>query len=113
MNRQLIHGDGEQTRDFTFVDNAIQANIRAFFASNEANNQVFNVACGKRISINDLWKTLKQAAYSDLEAIYGPTRQGDVKDSLADISKAEGFLGYHPLISTVEGLKLTWDYFNR
>ena len=108
-----IHGDGEQTRDFTFVDNAVQANIRAFFASNEAANEVFNVACGERISVNQLWNDLKSAANSDLEPNYGPQRQGDVKDSLADISKAERLLGYHPEISVKAGLKLTWDYFNK
>ena len=109
----IIHGDGEQTRDFTFVVNAVQANIKAFFVSKEASNTVFNVACGERISVNDLWSTLKKAAASDIEPIYGPERQGDVKDSLADISKAEQLLGYSPRISVREGLKLTWDYFNR
>ena len=108
----IIHGDGEQTRDFTFVDNAVQANIKAFFASNKASNEVFNVACGERISVNQLWVHLKSAANSSLDAIYGSTRQGDVKDSLADISKAERLLGYHPEISVREGLKLTWDWFN-
>lgn len=108
-----IHGDGEQTRDFTFVDNAVQANIRAFFASNEAANEVFNVACGERISVNQLWSDLKSAANSDLEPNYGPQRQGDVKDSLADISKAQKLLGYQPEHTVSEGLKHTWTYFNK
>jgi len=107
----IIHGDGEQTRDFTFVDNAVQANIKAFFTSQEAANEVFNVACGERISVNQLWAHLKSAANSRLDAIYGDTRQGDVRDSLADISKAERLLGYHPEISVRDGLKLTWDWF--
>lgn len=108
-----INGDGEQTRDFTFVANAVQANIKGFFASKEARNEVFNVACGERISVNYLWQALSDAAHSNLKATYGPERQGDVRDSLADISKAEKLLGYQPEYSVREGLKLTWDYFNK
>lgn len=107
----IIHGDGEQTRDFTFIDNAIQANIKGFFASNKASNQVFNVACGERISVNTLWNTLKKVADSNLEANYVPSRQGDVKDSLADVSKAKKLLDYHPEVSVEEGLKITWSNF--
>ena len=108
-----INGDGEQTRDFTFVANAVQANVKGFFASKEASNEVFNVACGERISVNQLWDDLRQAANSNLMPVYGPERQGDVRDSLADISKAEKLLGYQPEYSVREGLKLTWDYFNK
>jgi UDP-N-acetylglucosamine 4-epimerase len=107
-----INGDGEQTRDFTFVDNAVQANVRGFFASDAAKNQVFNVACGERITVNYLWESLQKAADSDVKAIYGPPRQGDVRDSLADISKAERLLGYKPKYTVREGLKITWDWFN-
>jgi len=106
-----INGDGEQTRDFTFVDNAVQANVKGFFAGKEAANQVFNVACGERISINHLWETLKNAANSNLEAKYGPARQGDVRDSLADISKAEKLLAYKPQFTVREGLRITWEWF--
>jgi UDP-N-acetylglucosamine 4-epimerase len=106
-----INGDGEQTRDFTFVDNAVQANIRGFFASEAAKNEVFNVACGERISVNYLWDSLRAAANSNLKAVYGPPRQGDVRDSLADISKAQNLLGYNPQFTVREGLKITWDYF--
>ncbi|MBU2939556.1 SDR family oxidoreductase [Lacinutrix sp. C3R15] len=106
-----IHGDGGQTRDFTFVANAVQANVKGMFASKEAANQVFNIACGERISVNYLWDTLNQAANTNLEAMYGPTRQGDVRDSLADISKAEKLLGYAPEYTVGEGLELTWDVF--
>lgn len=107
-----INGDGEQTRDFTYVDNAVQANVKGFFASEAAKNEVFNVACGERISVNYLWTTLKEAAHSTVEAVYGPERQGDVRDSLADISKAEQLLGYRPHYTVREGLKLTWDAFS-
>jgi len=106
-----IHGDGEQTRDFTFVANAVQANVKGFFASKEASNEVFNIACGERISINYLWNSLNQAANQKIKAIYGPTRQGDVRDSLAAITKAEKLLGYAPQYSVREGLKITWDWF--
>jgi UDP-N-acetylglucosamine 4-epimerase len=106
-----INGDGEQTRDFTFVDNAVQANIRGFFAPKAASNQVFNIACGERITVNYLWDSLKNAANSNLEAEYGPERQGDVRDSLADISKAEKLMSYKPQFTVREGLKITWDYF--
>lgn len=108
-----INGDGGQTRDFTFVDNAVQANVRGFFASKAAANQVFNVACGERIDINYLWDALQSAADFKLEAIYGPERQGDVRDSLADISKAQNLLGYQPRYTVREGLKITWDAFNK
>jgi UDP-N-acetylglucosamine 4-epimerase len=107
-----INGDGEQTRDFTFVDNAVQANIKGFFASQEAKNEVFNVACGERISVNQLWDNLREAANKDIQPIYGPERQGDVRNSLADISKAENLLGYQPQYTVKEGLKVTWDWFS-
>ena len=108
-----INGDGEQTRDFTFVDNAVQANILGFFASEDAKNQVFNVACGERISVNYLWKVLKESAASQVDAMYGPPRQGDVRDSLANISKANQLMGYEPQFTVREGLKITWDYFEK
>lgn len=108
-----INGDGEQTRDFTFVDNAVQANIKGMFAPKEAANQVFNIACGERISVNYLWNSLSQAANTKLAAVYGPDRQGDVRDSLADISKAKRLLEYQPEYSVSEGLQLTWDEFNK
>ena len=108
-----INGDGEQTRDFTFVDNAVQANIKAFFAPKDAANEVFNIACGERISVNKLWSDLQKAANSSLKPNYGPPRQGDVKDSLANISKAEKLLGYKPSFTVSEGLGITWTSFNK
>ena len=106
-----INGDGGQTRDFTFVENAVQANIKAMFAPDEAVNQVFNVAFGDRISLNTLWDGLKEISGKDLPAIYGPDRKGDVRDSLADISKARKLLGYDPLFSVQQGMKVTWEGF--
>ena len=109
----IIHGDGEQTRDFTFVENAVQANIRSFFAPNNAINEVYNVACGNRISLNTLWSHLKSIAGINLSANYGPSRKGDVKDSLADISKAKRLLNYNPEFAVKEGIELTWEKFKR
>ena len=106
-----INGDGEQTRDFTFVQNAVQANVLAFFAKEEAINQVFNVAFGERISLNTLWKELKSISGKEVKANYGPPRKGDVRDSLANIDKARKLLGYDPLFSVKDGLKLTWERF--
>ncbi len=106
-----INGDGEQTRDFTFVENAVQANVRAFFAPAEAINEVFNVAYGQRISLNTLWENLNRISGENIAAIYGPDRKGDVKDSLANIDKAKRLLGYEPLFSVEDGLEITWKEF--
>ena len=106
-----IHGDGEQTRDFTFVQNAVQANVRAFFAKEEAVNEVFNIAFGERTSLNQLWNQLKRISEKDLDVIYGQSRKGDVKDSLANIDKAHNLMEYKPLFSVSEGLEITWKEF--
>ncbi|RFN60030.1 SDR family oxidoreductase [Marixanthomonas ophiurae] len=106
-----IHGDGEQTRDFTYVENAVQANIRAFFASKEANNQVVNVAYGERISLNTLWAALQDISEKTIQPNFGSPRKGDVRDSLANIDKAKELLGYEPLFSVRDGLKVTWEKF--
>ncbi|NCT16836.1 MAG: LPS biosynthesis protein WbpP [Flavobacteriaceae bacterium CG02_land_8_20_14_3_00_34_13] len=107
-----IHGDGEQTRDFTFVENAVQANLRALFAPEKAINQVYNVAYGERISLNSLWNELQEIAKIKLDAVYGSNRAGDVRDSLADISKAKKQLDYKPRFSVREGLEKTWNLFS-
>jgi UDP-N-acetylglucosamine 4-epimerase len=108
-----MHGDGEQTRDFTFVENAVQANVRALFAPDNAVNEVYNIAFGDRISLNTLWNDLQEISQTKLNANYGSTRKGDVKDSLADISKAKRLLGYDPLFSVKEGMKNTWEAFSK
>lgn len=107
----IINGDGEQTRDFTFVENAVQANVKAFFAPENTVNNVYNVAFGESISLNTLWDTLKDISGFNLEAQYGPSRVGDVRNSLADISKANTLLGYKPEFSVKQGLKVTWEVF--
>lgn len=108
-----INGDGEQTRDFTFVDNAVQANIKAMFAPKEAVNEVFNVAYGQRISLNELWNNLRELSGSSVEAVHGPPRMGDVRDSLANIDKARSLMGYDPAFSVADGLTITWDGFSK
>lgn len=107
----IMHGDGEQTRDFTYVENAVQANIRAFFAPDTSVNEVYNIAYGDRISLNTLWSDLQDISQIELKANYGPTRNGDIKDSLANISKAKNLLEYDPLFSAKEGMEVTWEAF--
>lgn len=107
-----INGDGEHSRDFTYVANAVQANEVALFTQNkEAVNQVYNIACGEQTSLNELFTSLKSIAGSDLAPIYGPERRGDVKHSLADISKAKTLLGYNPSITIKQGLKPTFEWY--
>jgi len=107
-----INGDGEQTRDFTFVENAVQANVKAMFAENlNTEGNVFNIAIGERISLNQLINTLKKIIGSTIQATYRAERPGDVRDSLADISKAQKQLNYQPQIKLEEGLKYTLEWF--
>ena len=108
----FINGDGEQSRDFTFVENAVQANIRAMFCANkEAIGNVFNIAVGEKISINDLFFALKKITDSSLSPTYREERKGDVKNSLADITKAKTILGYNPTTRVDAGLSVTVDWF--
>lgn len=109
-----IDGDGEQTRDFTFVENAVQANIRAMLTDNkEALNQIYNVAVGERISINQLFENIAALAESSKKPIYRDPRAGDIHDSLADISKSQKLLGYEPTVHFKEGLDLTFKWFEQ
>ena len=111
-NAPTINGDGSVSRDFTYVDNAVQANVLALFTDNQAAlNQVYNVACGERTSLNTLFALLKKAAQSDLEPVYGPPRKGDIPHSLADISKIKDFLGYEPTVLIEEGLRRTFLWY--
>jgi len=107
-----MNGDGGQTRDFTFVENCVQANIKAALVQNpEAVNQVYNIAVADRTSLNDLFNILKEEAGSNITPEYGPDRPGDIRDSLADITKAETLLGYNPQIRIREGLQQTLSWF--
>ncbi len=102
----VVYGDGEQSRDFTYIDNVVDANLRAA-AADGVSGQTFNVACGDRISLNRLLEEIRGILGSDLEATYREPRQGDVKHSLADISRAREQLGYEPLVGFNEGLQRT------
>jgi UDP-N-acetylglucosamine 4-epimerase len=110
----LINGDGEHSRDFTFVGNAVQANELALFTTNtEAVNQVYNIAYGEQTTLNQLFTSIKEVAGSDLAPKYGPDRKGDVKHSLAQIDKAASLLGYQPPVSVHEGLKITFEWYRQ
>jgi nucleoside-diphosphate-sugar epimerase len=102
-----IFGDGEQTRDFTYVANAIDANLLACDAPEAALGQVFNVGCGERISVNHLWEIIREEMGSTLRPIYREARAGDVRDSLASLDRSERILGYRPLVDLREGLRRT------
>lgn len=112
QNTVYINGDGEQTRDFTFVDNAVQANVRGMLADNDsAFGKVYNVAVGENFSINFLYNEIKTMLSADHEATYREPRAGDVRNSLADISLAKEHLGYEPTKGFLDGLKQTVDFF--
>jgi nucleoside-diphosphate-sugar epimerase len=104
-----IYGDGEQTRDFTYVANVVDGVLRACEAPN-ASGEIINVATGGRISLNKLFYAMRDIVGGTLEPIYGESRQGDVRDSQADIRKAKALLGYEPIVSFEEGLArtITW-----
>jgi len=107
-----INGDGSHSRDFTYVDNAVQANYLSLFTENaKAVNQVYNIACGHQTSLMELYEVMRKEAGSSLEPKHGPERTGDVKHSLADISKAKQLLGYKVRVSVEEGLRLTFQWY--
>lgn len=108
----VINGDGTISRDFTYVDNAVQANVKAMLSDNVAAvNQVYNVACGDSTSLNELVSILKTETNSSLEVTYGSSRIGDIPHSLADVSKAKERISYLPDVNIQEGLKRTVDWF--
>jgi len=107
----FINGDGEQSRDFTFVENAVQANIRSLFSEKEVKGKIINIACGGRVTINDLFTSIRDAVGSDVKAIYRDDRPGDVKDSLANISLAEELIGFNPEFGIDDGIAITIDWF--
>ena len=110
--RPVIYGDGEQTRDFTYVANVVDANLRAAQAR-EASGKVFNVANGESVSINEVLETLKKlTGRTEINAEYTEPRTGDVRDSLADLNAAKSLLGYAPTVGLEAGLKLTLDWWN-
>jgi UDP-glucose 4-epimerase len=108
----VIFGDGEQSRDFTYIDNAVEANLLACKAPAERTaGKVFNVAIGTRVSLNETFKLLQGMTGYSGQVKYGPERGGDIKHSLADISKAEAALGYKPSVNFEDGLRRTVDWY--
>ncbi|PZS09934.1 MAG: LPS biosynthesis protein WbpP [Solirubrobacterales bacterium] len=108
--RPLIFGDGEQSRDFTYVANVVQANMLAIDAPKAA-GRLYNVACGEQVTLNRLVRELRELLASDAEPVFAAPRPGDIKHSLADLSLARAELGYEPAVPLREGLQRTIQYF--
>src|SRR5207302_8802046 len=106
----VVFGDGEQTRDFTYIDNVVQANLLASEAP-AANGKVFNVGTGARISLHQTLKELREITGSTLEAKYEPARDGDIRDSQADVTLAREVLKYDPIVDFPEGLRRTFTWY--
>jgi UDP-glucose 4-epimerase len=105
----VIYGDGEQTRDFTYVANVVDGVLRACDAANAA-GEVINVACGTRISLNELLRVMNRITGTDIRPIYKAPRAGDIRDSQADIGKAKRLLGYTPIVALDDGLVHTLEW---
>jgi len=107
-----INGNGSYSRDFTYIDNVVSANLKALFSENkEADNQIYNVACGDRTDLNELWSTIKEVSGASVDAIHGPNRIGDIPHSLASIEKAKRLLSYNGKIKVSEGLKTAYEWY--
>lgn len=110
--RPVIFGDGEQTRDFAFVDNAVHANLLAARAARRINGEVMNIACGRRVTINELARQMASLlGRPDLAAVHQPERAGDVKHSLADLKLARELIGYEPVVDLEKGLAATVEWY--
>ena len=113
-NKIYINGDGEQSRDFTYVDNAVKANILALFSNNtSALGKIFNIAAGHSVTINSLVQKMIQVTGVKTEPVYRAERAGDIRHSLADISLAKNLLNYSPSVSVDKGLQLTFESIKR
>ena len=106
-----INGDGKQSRDFTYIDNVIEANLKACLAPSSAAGEAYNIAYGGREYLIDIYHDLAKALGKNIEPKFGPDRKGDIKHSNADISKAKKLLGYNPEYSFAEGIKLAIDWY--
>lgn len=112
-NQPTINGDGETSRDFTFVDNAVQANVKAMLHSDLDCHEVFNVACNDQVSLNEMVTELGLISGKEIKANYGPERKGDVKHSLASIEKISSTLGYRPTMNFKEGLREVYKWYDQ
>lgn len=108
--RPVVYGDGEQSRDFTFIENVVDETLRASEADS-ASGMVFNGGTGARITLNQVLKLLEKITGKKIQAKYDPPRTGDIRDSQADISLAQKVLGYKPLVHFEEGLQRTWEWY--
>jgi UDP-glucose 4-epimerase len=106
-----VFGDGEQTRDFTYIENVVNANLLAAFAPARANGAVANAGAGSRMSLNALLSLVEKVTGRPVRRTYGPPREGDVRDSQASLERAEALLDYRPSVTVEEGLRKTWRWF--
>lgn len=106
-----IFGDGSQSRDFTYIDNVVEANILACHADSKCAGQLLNMACGERIDLNGLAEVINKALGTNHKPVHETTRVGDVKHSLADISAAKEFIGYEPLVKFEQGIAKTIEWY--
>jgi UDP-N-acetylglucosamine 4-epimerase len=109
--RPYINGDGESSRDFTYIENAVQANIRGLLSRDINHHDVVNIAFGERTTLNDLWNHITEILGVELHPIHKDFRSGDVKHSLASITKAKKLIGYEPRVSVLDGLKFAVDWY--
>jgi UDP-N-acetylglucosamine 4-epimerase len=107
----FINGDGTQSRDFTFIDNVVDANIKAALSESKAWGRAFNVGCGERVNLLELYSEIRKIVGSGKDPIHREVREGDVKDSLADLERTKKFLGYNPFVNWREGLQKTVDWY--
>lgn len=113
-NPPKINGDGETSRDFTFIENAVQANVKAMLDTrNLQHHEAVNIACGERTTLNQLWDFIQGISGFNANAVYGPERAGDVRHSLADISKAKELFSYNPLWKLEDGLKVAFEFYRK
>jgi Nucleoside-diphosphate-sugar epimerases len=108
--KPVIYGDGEQSRDFTFIENVVDETLRACEAP-DASGRVFNGGTGSRITLNQVIRLLSKISGQQIDAAYDPPRNGDIRDSQADISLARQVLGYEPKVHFEEGLRRTWEWY--
>jgi UDP-N-acetylglucosamine/UDP-N-acetylgalactosamine 4-epimerase len=109
----FINGDGATSRDFTYVENAVQANIKACLAPEIKNHEVVNIAVGEATTLNQLWKYICDITGIDLQPRYREERKGDVRHSLANVSKAQQLIGYQPVVTIQKGLQTTVEWYRQ